>query len=250
MRLADRLTLGLGAILAVLFGGCGSGTSDEPEGRSSPSGEPASRLPAIENNGVGSADYRAVVDEALGLLDIYWTDQLQAEGEPSDPPDALVAYSNRSQDKGCGGRRAGAFNAQYCSLNDTISWDTRWLFGELYRYAGDAAVAFLLAHEYGHLVQNRLGVEEEFRATIEAELNADCLAGAWFGAVDERVARLDDRDFAELYAAVLDVADAKGLPWQDPSAHGTASQRGNALLFGAEHDPRACFRRYGPGFTR
>lgn len=240
----------LGAALATLVSaalvGCSGGGADGTQGSE---GGPAGELPTIQHN-LGPREYRDLVDETLTLLQEYWSEELAAEGEESGPPAGLVSYWNRRQDKGCGGRPAGRANAQYCPRNDTISWDGNWLHGDLYRLAGEAAVAFLLAHEYGHLVQDRLGVGNDFRLTIEAELNADCLAGAWFGAVDEEVARLTDDDYLALYGGVLDVADPAGLPWQNPQAHGTADERGDALLFGGRKGPRACFRRYGPGFTR
>lgn len=220
---------------------CGGG-----QGESAEAGE---GLPAVQHD-LGPPGYRDLVGETLALLQEYWSEELAAEGAEADPPAALVSYWNRRQDKGCGGHRAGPGNAQYCPRNDTISWDGNWLHGDLYRHVGDAAVSFLLAHEYGHLVQDRLGVGRRFRLTIEVELNADCLAGAWFGAVDAEVARLTDSDYQALYGGVLDVADPAGVPWQNPQAHGTAKERGQALLFGGRKGPRACFRRYGPGFTR
>ena len=237
-----RGAAGLAAILALAVAACGGG-SEEPSETAANNG-----LPAIEHD-EGPQDYRAVVGESLRLLSEYWSEELAAEGEDSQPPKALVSYWNRRQDQGCGGQPAGPANAQYCSLNDTISWDGNWLYGELYEFVGDAAVAFLLAHEYGHLVQNRVGVENDFELTIEAELNADCLAGAWFGAVDENIARLDDRDYDALYGGVLNVADPKGLPWQNPQAHGTASERRRALSLGARRGEQRCLERLGPGFS-
>lgn len=235
------------SLLVLALAGCGegSGGAEAQGGEGKANGE----LPAIQHD-LGPPGYRALVSESLTFLQEYWGEELAAEGEDPRPPGGLVSYWNRRQDKGCGGHPAGSANAQYCARNDTISWDGNWLHRGLYRPVGEAAVAFLLAHEYGHLVQDRLGVGRDFRATIEAELNADCLAGAWFGAVDEEVARLTDEDYAALYGGVLDVADPAGLPWQNPQAHGTANERGKALLFGGRKGPRACFRRYGPGFTR
>lgn len=232
---------------AIALGGCNNvrEVEAEPEGEASVGVE----LPPIEHD-LGPAGYRDLLQGTLELLATYWDDQLADLGGKPKPPKQLISYWNRRQDEGCGGQPAGPWNAQYCSRSETISWDGNWLFGDLYRKAGDAAVAFLLAHEYGHLVQDQLGLENEFPLTIEAELNADCLAGAWFGAVDADVARLNRVDFDALYAAVQDVADPRGVPWEDPSAHGTRSERQDALLLGGERGPEACLRKLGPGFSR
>jgi len=228
--------------MAVLGGLAGCSATDLNSGTGAPP------LPAIQHD-VGPAAYRAVVRESLEMLNEYWNEQAGRSGETIEPPKALVSYWTRRQDRGCGGYPTGWQNAQYCSISKTISWDGNWLYGVLYRRLGEAAVAFLLAHEYGHLVQDQLGIQNRFRETIEAELNADCLAGAWFGAVNDRVARLDHADYESLHDGMLEVGDPYGVPWNDPTAHGTAAQRGRALLFGARRGPDACLNQLGPGFT-
>lgn len=86
--------------------------------------------------------------------------------------------------------------------------------------------------------------------TIEVELNADCLAGAWLGAVDGEVLTLSDTDFQALDLTSLILADARGVPWTDPSAHGTAAQRRKAVVLGGSGGIDACLKRLKPGFTR
>ena len=56
---------------------------------------------------------------------------------------------------------------------------------------GDLAAQYIVAHEYGHHVQNLLGINEQMRQaqqndpsranqySVALELQADCLAGAW-----------------------------------------------------------------------
>jgi predicted metalloprotease len=239
---ARRLALALLAAGAIALAGCGE---DSEQSDQAPPVSEVER-PAVENN-IGPQAYRETIDESLDLLVAYWREKLAAVDAPTAPPARLVSFWNAAQDPGCGGEKLGPANAQYCGASDSISWDGRWIYGTLYRLGGEAAVAFLLAHEYGHLVQRRLEEDVEFETTIEAELNADCLAGAWLGAVDEEIATLTVEDYRALYGAVLDVADAPGVPWFDPTAHGNADQRGAALLFGGKNGPRACFHRYGPG---
>ena len=83
--------------------------------------------------------------------------------------------------------------------------------------------------------------------TIEGELNADCLAGAWLGAVDREVIALSDFDFDSLDLTALLLADAGAVPWTNPSGHGTAGERRRALLLGG--GVGACLNRLSPGFS-
>ena len=231
--------LALVAILATA--GCGS----DPE---SGSGPDAPDLPAIQND-LGPEGYISVVDDSLDLLSEYWSREVAERDVEYEPPAALVSYWYRSQDKGCGGQRAGWGNAQYCQLTDTISWDGNWVFGDLYRQVGEASVAFLLAHEFAHLVQQRIGTINEFPLTIEVELNADCLAGAWLGAVDREVLPLSDVDLDALDLTSLILADAKVVPLTDPTAHCTAAERRRAVTLGGRGGIDACLNRLKPGFT-
>ena len=230
------------AVSAVLtMAGCGS----EPD---SPSGAGAPDLPTIQND-LGPDDYRSLVNDSFELLNEYWSREFADRNVDYEPPAALVSYWYRNQDKGCGGQPAGWGNAQYCELTDTISWDGNWVFSELYRQIGEASVAFLLAHEFAHLVQQRIGLINEFPLAIEVELNADCLAGAWLGAVDREVLPLSEVDFGALDLTSLILADASGVPWTDPSAHGTAAERRRAVVLGGTGGIEACLNRLKPGFT-
>jgi predicted metalloprotease len=236
-----RLPAVLALAAALFLAGCGL----EPDSRSQTS---APDLPPIQND-LGPDGYTSVVHDSLRLLNEYWSRELADRNVEYEPPAALVSYWNRNQDKGCGGQPAGWSNAQYCQYTDTISWDGNWVYGDLYRQIGDASVAFLLAHEFAHLVQQRTGSINEFPLTIEVELNADCLAGAWLGAVDREVLPLSDVDFDALDLTSLILADAKGVPWTDPTAHGTAAERRRAVTLGGTGGIDACLNRLKPGFT-
>lgn len=238
----------LAVAVALAVAGCGDAGPErsEPEPESAAVAEPT--LPAIEKD-AGPAAYRDLLDRTFTLLAGYWDNQLPDLGAEPGAPKRLVSYWNRSEDPGCGGHPAGARNAQYCARTETIAWDGNWVYGRLHRSFGDAAVGFLLAHEYGHFVQDRLGIDREFPLTIEAELSADCLAGAWLGAMDRKVERFDRVDYGALAAGLLNVADPRGVPWVDPSAHGRANQRSRAVIVGARDGHRACLRRLGPGFS-
>ena len=50
-----------------------------------------------------------------------------------------------------------AGNAFYCEQGDFVAWDEQGLFPKLRQQYGDFAPALVLAHEWGHAVQARVG---------------------------------------------------------------------------------------------
>lgn len=258
------MTFLLPAALAVLLAGCGSsgdatsatGTSDSSSATttSTTAGsediglrQADAELPPIERDW-GPRGYRRLVLGTFRLLDVYWHNKLPSMDGEFSPPDILRSYWTPRQDPECGGSPIGMNNAAYCSDNNSISWDGRWLLQDFYAQVGDAAVSFVLAHEFGHLIQDRLGTFGTYEHQIEEELNADCLAGAWFGDVNVQLFRLTRADYRSLYDGVLDVADPRGLPWQNPEAHGNARARSLAIDLGAKRGPEACMEKLKPGF--
>ncbi len=241
-RSVARLLACAALVLAVGLGGCSANVETGTD-NSAPTD-----LPAVENP-AGPPGYRQLVTDTFGRLGDFWKAKLADQGAEAVVPKRLVSYEGRTDDINCGGQRVVPQNAQYCPVNTSISWDARWLYGDLYRKVGPSAVAFLLAHEYGHFVQDKLKIQNKFKLTIEAELNADCLAGAWFGKVNQDVARLTRADFEALYIGVLNVADPRGLPWQNPQAHGRAVERRRALGTGLRRGLEGCLKAYKPGFS-
>jgi uncharacterized protein len=105
---------------------------------------------------------------------------------------------------------------------------------------GDFAVAYIVAHEYGHQVQNELGLDRRYGGQVPTsafELQADCFAGTWAKHADaER--RLEEGDLQEALDSAMAVGDF------DPSApghHGTPDQRREAFTTGFKAgDPASC----------
>ncbi|MEI2700084.1 MAG: neutral zinc metallopeptidase [Microthrixaceae bacterium] len=117
----------------------------------------------------------------MTLLDGYWADQAEPLGFRFVAP-SLVVFDSPTQTGGCGVGQpaAGPF---YCPADQKVYID----FGFYQRleaelgFEGDFAMAYVLAHEYGHHVQNLLGVMDRRGGgnaqSVRVELQADCLAG-------------------------------------------------------------------------
>jgi predicted metalloprotease len=101
---------------------------------------------------------------------------------------------------------------------------------------GDFAVAMMLAHEFGHHIQDELGLLGQ-ADTPTLEQHADCLAGVWTAAA-ERIGILDPGDVDEGLTAAWLVGDSA---FDAADHHGTSDQRMAAFATGySGGGPSAC----------
>jgi predicted metalloprotease len=135
-------------------------------------------------------------------------------------------------------------NAFYCggAHDDYVAYDASFLFPQLNRIFGSVSPAVVLAHETGHAVQHRAGVQAP---SIVIEMQADCFAGAW-----TRFAQRSSDDPVALTAGALDssvavmltLRDQVGTPATNPQAHGLGFDRVNAYQTGYDHGAASCAR--------
>ncbi|MFJ4819066.1 hypothetical protein [Streptomyces sp. NPDC088801] len=177
------------------------------------------------------------IETAVRGVDAYW-DAHWSEffTETYVPPTVLGEYDGASANAPtCDGESLADDNAHYCSTaEDYVAWDTDLMrFG--YRY-GDAFVYLVVAHEWGHAIQNRLDAELRTR---DSELQADCLAGAELeGAAQDGTVVFESGDVDEIHTAL--VRDADKTPWTKEGDHGSASERVDAFTMGQELGVEAC----------
>jgi uncharacterized protein len=187
-------------------------------------------------------------------VDNYWTKTFAA----SDLPEPRVRYSwvapGAPQGTGCG-TVADDSAAFYCPGDDTIYVAQRFAaalwegvatglpgqqagFG---RAAGDFGVAYVIAHEYAHNLQNELGLFRIGSANSSKpfELQADCMAGLWGNSV-YREGRLQPGDVEEAMSTATAAGD---FDVGNVQHHGTPEERRAAWLQGYRSgDPAACAR--------
>ena len=148
----------------------------------------------------------------------------------------------------------------YCPADQKIYLDLAF-WNELesrFGAKGEAARAYVIAHEVGHHVQNLTGatnnVERGSRgadsSAVRLELQADCYAGVWVAhapAASGGQVALDPADIEDGIRAAAAVGDdaiqkqAQGRVMPDAFTHGSSEQRMRWFRIGVEKgDPAAC----------
>jgi len=175
-------------------------------------------------------------------LDSFYRDAFSHTTYAYTSPKVLIVDQGDRVQTACGPASTG-FWAFYCPGDETVYLDAPLLTSLEQQDAGFAA-AFVIAHEWAHHVQTAVGIVrvdagQEPRGvdqvfSIELELMADCMAGAWALDVDTRgLMKADDIDKTVQFA-VHYLGDPNGVGATDPQAHGTADQRVQSILTGYE----------------
>lgn len=125
--------------------------------------------------------------------------------------------------------------AHYCLLDGNVYLDLVGLEELFAKHHGDAALVYVLAHEYAHAVQHRLNILEN-QTIKRGELQADCMAGIMFVELEERgMVNVKDIETAAITAYELGDYD-----FDHPDHHGTPIER-QASFWSGYDAPMACF---------
>lgn len=246
---------GIGGILIIILfviltqcvGGGGGlpdgGTGVDPQS----SGSDASRMDDGERYANCKTGADANDDEDCARVAVenslvaYWDKTLPEQAGTELTPATLKTFSG-AVSTGCGqaSSQVGPF---YCPPDQRIYLDTTFfsdvLEGQLGGQGGDFVEPYVLAHEYGHHIQNLLGTMGQVRTqkgpesdAVRLELQADCYAGMWTReAEDSNLMTLDQGDIAEALDSAKSVGDdriqQKSGQGVDPDGwtHGSSEQR-------------------------
>jgi predicted metalloprotease len=236
MRTRMAILAPLAAALVAL--GCVSAPDRPAAGRPTRGGPAPTATGSQGPDGTDTpAEFQQDLASARDIAQAYWQDQFKASGITFQPVGRLIPYE-RDGEIDCGGQALGRNNAAYCSAGDFIAYDANWAFAA-FQQIGDAFIFYLLGHEYAHGIQRRLGIQKRF--TIDQELQADCMAGAYIGdSVRDKQLTLQDGDLDELARGLEAVGDDPGQPWFAEGAHGTARQRTTAFSNGFDDSLKPC----------
>lgn len=238
-----RLVLSATVVLALVALGCVS-APQAPGGQEAPA-RTARNNPTVTATATGKdlegtdtpEEFMDDIGDARRIAENYWKKQFVRSDLDFEPVTQVIAYEREGEVE-CGGQALGLNNAAYCSAGDFIAYDVNWAFAA-FRQIGDAFIYYLLGHEYAHAIQTRLRIQKRF--TIEQELQADCMAGAYIGDSErQNKLSLEAGDLDELGAGLEAVGDDPGQPWFAEGAHGSPEQRTRAFNDGYEDSLEPC----------
>jgi predicted metalloprotease len=182
-----------------------------------------------------------ILDNDLASVTDYWGQTFAGEGRTAPSVQHTWVAPGATVSTGCGAN-ANDTSAFYCPTDDTI-YIGQSFASALYdgvanglpgqqagfgHAAGQFAVAYVVAHEFGHNIQQESGQLAGRMQALPTELNADCLAGTW-AHWDYGQGKMDDAGIKQVLDAALAVGDFDFL---SPQHHGTPQQRRDALLTG------------------
>ncbi|BBY97084.1 KPN_02809 family neutral zinc metallopeptidase [Mycolicibacterium fallax] len=254
---------GLVVVLIALFFGVDPGSLT--------GGQTGGQLPAGPSSGAvdyshcktGADANRDVVCRVIATgnsVDAVWKTQLKGYQAPK-----LVLFRD-GVDTACGAATS-AVGPFYCPGDRTVYIDTDFydvLVEQFGSSAGPLAQEYVIAHEYGHHVQNLLGdigkaqqgAQGATGNSVRTELQADCYAGVWAhhasvtpapGTDTPFLKPLSDQDITDALSAASSVGDdriqkaATGRVSPESWTHGSAAQRQHWFTVGYQTgDARRC----------
>jgi uncharacterized protein len=174
--------------------------------------------------------------------------------------EAPTVFFSDATNTGCGQASAqtGPF---YCPLDGRVYFDLDFLtqLQDTFGATGDLASQYIVAHEYGHHVQNLVGINEQMQQAQQAdpsrsnqysvalELQADCFAGVWADSVRDRGLFDNPQEIEEALNAAAAVGDdriqqkTQGRVDPESFTHGTSAQRVEWFKRGFDTgDPNRC----------
>jgi predicted metalloprotease len=249
---------GILGVVILLVGYCALTQLGGGTGGLLPGSGPSTSAPSAQSR--LDPNMRQFLVRVLGSTEQTWSDIFAKQGKRYTPA-VMVAYSGGTQTAcGLGQAAAGPF---YCPNDQRVYIDPTF-FNELsqrFGAPGDFAMAYVIAHEVGHHVQDLQGTlnqahELQARASqtegnalqVRVELQADCYAGVWAAnARDAQGSIIEPGDVEEGMRAAEAIGDdtlqrkSQGVVVPDSFTHGTSAQRVEALQRGMKSgNPAAC----------
>ncbi len=208
----------------------------------------------LENVNVGSqSGYQSTATEennakfvkvTLKYTEDVWNSLFPKEFGAQYQEPTLVLFTESDQ-SGCGFASA-ATGPFYCPMDNSVYIDLSFYdqLSNQFGASGDFAMAYVIAHEVGHHVQNLIGTSDKAqqarqrmseteanKLSVALELQADFYAGVWAHHAQQMENILDEGDIDEALEAANAIGDdrlqkqSQGYVVPDAFTHGTSEQR-------------------------
>ena len=222
------------------------------DGPNGPRMTPPSAVGRVVNTDDGDIDRLALL--AVEDIEEFWTQNYRAPlpGEFSAVSELVSIDPGASRPQVCGAEPSEfESNAAYCRTADVIVWDRIGLFPTAGKFFGDMSINGILAHEYGHALQQKARLGDDDTPLLISEQQADCFAGVYLRWVAEgnspRFAINTTDGLDKVLAGAIAIRDRPpdfnpfGLLSVD-ATHGTALDRVSAIQQGFDLGTASCTR--------
>jgi predicted metalloprotease len=237
--------IGLGTVVLIIIvvvvqqlasNGSGGGSGDQPAANSCHSGADANKSEAC------------AVDLFTNSVQDFWSRAYP--DQTGKPYEQIRTVRFQGSTASACGQASEAMGPFYCPNDKLVYLDTDFfddmLTGQLGAKGGPFSIGYVIAHEYGHHVQDQLGVLRTVRTqrgassdSVRLELMADCLGGVWAKSAQETrdadgqtiISELTRDDVVRAVDAAQAVGDDRiqkrtsGRVDTDTFTHGTSAQR-------------------------
>lgn len=252
------VTTGATLVAAVaLLAGCSQQDAADPQDPTTVAGLQITNGPSGPKPGAPDAgrqvsnadggDMDRLAAKAVADVETFWREEFpESFGQQFQPIRRLVSYDSGGKVLNiCRASTAGLVNAFYCSADDTVAWDRGELLPMLNDSFGSISVVAVLAHELGHAVQFRLGVNQSTPSIVK-EQQADCFTGGYFRWVAEGKSRQfqvsTGPGLNQILSTLFFIRDSAGTSFDTQGAHGNAFDRVSAFQLGFTDGPQRCVR--------
>jgi predicted metalloprotease len=211
-------------------------------------GDP-SQMPQVGSPGTATemSPEEKAADDSLAQFTrvvLEYTEEVWPKLSPGYEKPTLVLFRDGTP-SGCG-NATSAVGPFYCPADHKVYIDLSF-FKELrdrFGAGGDFAMAYVIAHEVGHHVQNLMGTSDKMqqargqlseteynKLSVKLELQADFYAGVWAHHAQKDMRILEAGDIEEALSAANAIGDdrlqkeAQGRVVPDAFTHGTSAQR-------------------------
>ena len=238
------LLIGAVVIGFLMFrgGGCGLGDLGLGGGGTTTSAPPSSGGGLTQTGEHPEDEQVRFVGFVFDDVQSSWTKRLRGYEE------ANIVVFRGAVDSACG-TTSSAVGPFYCPLDSKVYIDLSFYqqLSKRFGAPGDFAQAYVIAHEIGHHIQNQRGLLGRGRSdSVETELQADCLAGAWAHDAEQRDL-VEVGDVEEALGAASAIGDdtiqkkTQGRIQPETWTHGSSAQRVAAFKKGYQSgNPAAC----------
>jgi len=232
-------------VLIRLLGGdvqTDDGSGYQPAPSASPSVPENQQLGGSCQGVTSESDPAKFISCVVSNVQRFWGRELPRHGAGYTP--AHLVLFTQATPSGCG-TASSATGPFYCPRDGKVYLDLGFFRELSQRFGargGDFAQAYVVAHEYGHHIQDLLGIERKMRMaqeedrsqrnalSVKLELQADCFAGVWGHAAYEKgtVSRGEIAQALDAAAAVGDdriQKEVQGRVNPESFTHGSAAER-------------------------